>query len=138
MERLTERRSRRGTVTVEVALLLPLVMLLSIGLIEYGWVFLKVQQLNSAARHGARLASLPDATNSAVIAAITSEMEQSGFGGSGYSIQLSPADISGITSGQPVTVAVMVDYDQLTLTGMQMLPMPDNLHASVTMSKEGP
>lgn len=130
--------ARRASVTVEMALLLPLIMLLSTGLLEYGWMFLKVQQLNSAARNGARLASLPDSNSSTVVAAINAELQRSGLADSGYVITLSPADISAPESGEPVSVTITVNYGNITLTGFGMLPLPQDIRAAVTMSKEGP
>jgi Flp pilus assembly protein TadG len=131
-------RGRRGSVSVEMALLLPLVMLLTTGLVEYGWMFLKVQQINSAARNGARLASLPDAVNAVVLDAVAGELHRNGLGGSGYTVTLAPSDVSAPMSGEPVSVTVTVAYHNVALTGIRFLPTPSVLSATVTMSKEGP
>jgi Flp pilus assembly protein TadG len=35
--------SRHGLATVETAIVLPVILLLTVGLIEYGWLLLKAQ-----------------------------------------------------------------------------------------------
>ncbi len=52
---INKQYGRRGTAAVEAALILPLLMLLLLGVIEYGWIYLKSEQIANAARHGARV-----------------------------------------------------------------------------------
>ena len=52
---------------VEAALMMPLIMLMTLALIKYGWLYVKVQQVNNAARHGARVAARADSENQDVI-----------------------------------------------------------------------
>jgi Flp pilus assembly protein TadG len=52
------RYDERGAVAVEMALLLPLVLLLLFGVIEWGKVFSQVEVYNGMAREGARCASV--------------------------------------------------------------------------------
>src|SRR5204862_7766525 len=47
---------RRGAATVEMALVLPIVLLFLFGIFEYGRYFMTVQLMNNAAREGARYA----------------------------------------------------------------------------------
>ena len=56
-----ERHNRRrsGQAVVEFALVLPLLLLLVLGAIEFGRVLLRLHLLTSASREGARIASLP-------------------------------------------------------------------------------
>src|SRR5205814_7116285 len=56
------RGRRDAAALVEMAIAMPLLCMLTLGLIEYGWVFLRVSQINQAARHGVRVAVRPDAT----------------------------------------------------------------------------
>jgi Flp pilus assembly protein TadG len=59
MERAsTNHRTRqsRGAATVEMALVLPIVLLFMFGIFEYGRYFMTMQLLNNAAREGARYA----------------------------------------------------------------------------------
>jgi len=47
-------RNQRGVATLEMALVLPLLLLLVIGGIDYGWKFYILHNMNVAARDGAR------------------------------------------------------------------------------------
>lgn len=49
---------RRGGAIVEFAVVLPLLLTILFGIIEYGYVFMVRQSLQHAAREGCRLASL--------------------------------------------------------------------------------
>jgi Flp pilus assembly protein TadG len=61
MTKLTRRprRSERGVALIEVALTLPLVLLVSVSIFEFGRAFQTWQVLTNAAREGARVAVLP-------------------------------------------------------------------------------
>ena len=58
--------SERGQALIETALALPLVLLLSVSVFEFGRAFQQWQILTNAAREGARLATLPGTTDEAV------------------------------------------------------------------------
>ena len=51
---------RDGLAVVEMAIVLPLLILLTFGMIEYGWLFLRSQEISNAARQGARIGVWPD------------------------------------------------------------------------------
>jgi Flp pilus assembly protein TadG len=52
------RRSESGAELIEFALTLPLLLLVVLGIIEFGFVFQQYEVVTNAAREGARLASL--------------------------------------------------------------------------------
>ena len=128
---------RRGTTLVEMALALLLLMLLTLGVIEYGWLFLKQQQLTNTARQAARIAATADATNTTVTSQITALMSSYGMGSTGYTTAFSPTDLSAAARGSSVSVQVQVTYSRLTITNFRLLPMPTTLTATVAMQKEG-
>src|SRR5262245_66498935 len=64
------RRDDRGTALIEMAFTLPLLLLISIGIIEFGRAFQTWQILTNAAREGARVAVLPGISDSMVTARI--------------------------------------------------------------------
>lgn len=134
MEVIRTNTHYRGISTVEAALVFPVLLMLTLGIIHYGWLFLKAQQITHAARHGARIAILPDANDLDVEAAIDSLMADAGI--SGYE-----TGITGISGGRgaPVTVSLSVDVANVALfNNVPFLPDPNTLSASVTMAKEGP
>ena len=52
-------RSERGAELIETALTLPLILLVVVGIIEFGFVFQKYEVITNAAREGARVLVLP-------------------------------------------------------------------------------
>ena len=59
MSRLRRRvRSERGAELIEFALTLPLLLLLVLGIIEFGFLFQEYEVVTNSAREGARLAAL--------------------------------------------------------------------------------
>ena len=64
------RRDSRGTALIEMAFTLPLLLLISIGIIEFGRAFQTWQVLTNAAREGARVAVLPGISDSMVTARV--------------------------------------------------------------------
>ena len=68
-------REDRGAAIIEVALTLPLLLLVSVGIFEFGRAYQTWQVLTNAAREGARLAVLPDSNDSAVRNRVVSYMQ---------------------------------------------------------------
>jgi Flp pilus assembly protein TadG len=63
----TERQKNdRGAAMIEMALTLPLLLLLSVGVFEFGRAFQTWQVLTNATREGARVAVLPGTSDDAV------------------------------------------------------------------------
>ena len=133
MDRMKELRIRRrhrrqrGTTIVEAAIVLTLLMLVTLGAIEYGWMFVNLQRITNAARQGARVAAASGATDSEgdeVIDALLGEDTWTGG-------VMTDAD------ALSTTATVVVDSEQVgLLIGWDLLPMPDQLRAAVTMAKE--
>jgi Flp pilus assembly protein TadG len=55
-------RSERGQSLVETALTLPLLLMVSVGIFEFGRAYQTWQVVTNAAREGARMSVLPDST----------------------------------------------------------------------------
>ncbi len=55
-------RSEDGAQLVEFALVLPLLLLVVLGIAEFGFIFQRYEVITNAAREGARLAVLPGYT----------------------------------------------------------------------------
>ncbi|MCE5325957.1 MAG: pilus assembly protein [Planctomycetaceae bacterium] len=62
MSMLANRKKRRGLSCVEMALVLPLLLLLTFGIIEYSIQFYVRGEMTNAAREGARRLAVYDAT----------------------------------------------------------------------------
>jgi Flp pilus assembly protein TadG len=64
--RRTSTNGERGQALLEVALTLPLLLLVAIGIFEFGRAYQTWQVLTNAAREGARVAVLPGSNDAAV------------------------------------------------------------------------
>lgn len=141
MLRRRTRIKRSGVSTVEFALVLPLLLLLTLGAIRYGHLFLKAQQITNAARHGARTAVRPDASAAGVLGAVDNLMTVAGMGESNYNVTLTPADITASQMGESVTVQITVPCANIDVLHVPLFTdlEPENwsLGATVTMAKEG-
>jgi Flp pilus assembly protein TadG len=110
---------------------------LTFGLIEYGWMFLRAQEISNAARQGARRGATPASGNADVQGAVDNVMTTASLDGSGYTITISPAT-DGLATGTEFTVTVAVPYDNIRLLNLPLIPTPTTLRGSTTMNKEGP
>jgi Flp pilus assembly protein TadG len=63
MRRMKRFESEHGTALLETALTLPLILLVSVGIFEFGRAYQMQQVLTNAAREGARVAVLPGSTS---------------------------------------------------------------------------
>lgn len=122
---------------IEIALVLPLLLALTLGLIEYGWLFLKDQAITNAARQGARIGVLPYSTNADALASITQLMTSAGLAGSGYTVTFTPSNVATVPPNQTVRVEISVPYANIALINLPLVPVPTNLRAVVIMAKEG-
>lgn len=75
------RSDRRGQALVELALVLPLLLILLIGVIEFGRAWNAHQVITDAAREGARRAVIfdPDVTAGTVDSAVRAAISAAGF-----------------------------------------------------------
>ena len=113
----TKLRSESGASAVEFALLLPVLMLILFGIIEFGFALYKQAVLTNASREGARLGivqSVPPITLAAVQATIDSYLLAGGINPG----DLSPAPVitgvPGSVTGIPVVVTLTLPYARFT------------------------
>jgi Flp pilus assembly protein TadG len=67
-------KSERGAALLEAAITLPLLLLVSVGIFEFGRAYQTWQILTNAAREGARIAVLSDSSNSDITARVSQYM----------------------------------------------------------------
>lgn len=71
------KKNEKGQSLVEFALVLPILILLILGMVEFGWILNGQITLTSAAREGARAAIVcenPEAAQTAAITAVTNSV----------------------------------------------------------------
>ena len=102
------RRDDRGVALMEMALTLPLLLLISVGILEFGRAFQTWQIVTNAAREGARVAVLPG-IDDAMVTARVNEYIQSGV-----------LD-AGVTPTVTVNRTATISYGTGSATGSQVI-----------------
>jgi len=114
-------RMRRGAAVVEMAVVSPILLMLLLGMVEFGYIFMVGQSLTNATREAARTATLPGATDAMVI-----ERLQQAVAPTGVTIDSGMVTITHASPGDPiVNVRVQVPYQEVTLLGV----LPSSLFA---------
>lgn len=72
---LARARRDEGAVLIETALVLPLMLLVCIGIFEFGRAYQAWQVVTNASREGARIAVLPDTSDDAVVTRVRTYMQ---------------------------------------------------------------
>lgn len=104
-------KRERGAALLETALVLPMVLLVAVGIFEFGRAYQTWQVLTNAAREGARVAVLPGATAGTITARAKSYMESgqlSEAGGATVAVTAVTLDLGGGISA--AASRVTVDY----------------------------
>jgi Flp pilus assembly protein TadG len=89
---------------------LPILLGLSFGVVEYGYFFFVKQTVQAAAREGARAAVVASATNQEVTDAVANVMSSAGLSNTGYSVAVTD------TAGNTVTVGNVAAGNSLKVT----------------------
>lgn len=126
--------NRVGAAVVEFAVIAPLMILLTMGMMEVGRMVMVKQMLVNASREGARMAVLPGASSLAVIAQVQSELQGSSVNGA--EVALSPAAIENLPAGTSIQVSVSVAAENVSWVPNPMFSFDKILQASTTMRRE--
>jgi Flp pilus assembly protein TadG len=135
-------RRRVGTSIVEMALVLPLLLMLVFAIGEFGMAFTRWQTLTNAAREGARLGVVFRGA-SCNAGAVTGEIQQtvdayvaaSGLALGAVSLTPAPSGVCGGT-GTPLTVSARVPFSFQLLPGLAGLQSQITLGATSVMRNE--
>lgn len=100
-------RSRNAAAAVEFALIAPLMITFTFGMIELGRLMMVKNVATQASREGARVASLPHCTPQAVMDRVLTELELHQLNAA--EIEISPSNLSSLSSGALVEVRVSID-----------------------------
>lgn len=102
LRRLT--KGEKGAAAVEFAIILPLLVLLVFGIIEFGRVYNLYLAVTHAAREGARIASVRNGTGATDDDIKNLIVERSAINITTSNVELWPANFK--TAGQPIEVRV--------------------------------
>jgi Flp pilus assembly protein TadG len=157
--------SQKGAAVVEFAVILPLLLLILFGIVEFGFIFYDQALLTNASREGARRAIVyrTDSSNNRIIPSGDVEQAINDYLYSGSDLRLvsfgtdnltasidtdsgtttldpdlnpgTNIDIS-VTQGSYILVEVNYDYDFLLLPSIAGIPQTINLTGKTTMRAE--
>ncbi len=103
---------RWGAAAVEFAVIAPVMMLFTFGLVEIGRLMLVKQTAIHATREGARVAVRPTASNEDIIERVNEELALLGINAA--TVEIEPSSVELADPGSPVTVRVRVDLDSVS------------------------
>ncbi|MDB5323946.1 MAG: uncharacterized protein JWN40_5577 [Phycisphaerales bacterium] len=122
---LTRRGRRRGNAVLDLAFVLPILLMLAFGVVEYGYYFFVKNNVQAAAREGARAAVVPSATYQNVLDAVTNVMTSAGLNNTGYSVTVTDTaggaiSMTTVAAGTSIKVSV-----QCTWGSVGVHPLPE-------------
>ena len=139
MEKQSKHRPR-GVVAIEAALVLPILILITLAGLQYGWLFLKQQEITNVVRHGVRYATRPN-VNFAQAQGKMADMLTT----LGLNDHVTEITVGWVPGGAAPPDGIVGDalYAKISIDGqgvdiIRFLPSPAALTAYATMSKEGP
>ncbi len=134
------RPRHRGGALIEAILILPLLIMLSFGAVEYGWAFYMKHTISAAAYVGARNSITTGSTNATVTTAVAASMLAAGFQPAQYTLTTSPTTVAGAAAGTYMTVTVSCNWSTVGVTPLPVvlggLPATKQLTCSVLMAHE--
>ena len=121
---------------LEMAVLIPFLVLLGFGVVEYGHWFYTKHILMGASREGVRAATLETADTASVTAAVDTAMSAAGYDTSDYTVTTVPGDVSAAAKGELLTVRVEAPWSGVGLSPMAMIGGHNVVRATSVMRKE--
>jgi Flp pilus assembly protein TadG len=98
---------------VEMALVLPLFLLIMVGILAFGRAFMVQQMVTNASREGARHASLPNTTESEVVTLVRDYLATGSINPDVVQVTVTPTNLQSSTTGTQVSVDVRVPYSDV-------------------------
>jgi Flp pilus assembly protein TadG len=126
--------NRAGAAVVEFAIVGPLMVLLTMGMMEVGRAVMVKQVMINASREGARLAILPATNAQDVIAQVHSQLAASSINGT--TVTIDPPSLANAAAGTAVTVSISVNASQVSWVPNPAFMLNQTISASTTMRRE--
>lgn len=121
-----------GQSMVETALVMPIILMLLLGVVDFGFLFNNYLVIDNASREGARSAAVgsTDAVITSTVTGMTASLDQSKL-----KTTINPSG-AGRTKGTQVTITVEYDYSLLTPIIGLVITNPVHLTAHTVMRIE--
>lgn len=140
---LQSRPRRRGNGVLEAALVLPVLLALSMGMVEFGQFFYMKHTIQAASRDGARTAILSSTTHSAAQTAITNTMSSANVPSNKYTVTFQNAstnatisDVASVAKGTGIKVTVSATAGNVSVRPLGVIPANKAIVGMTTMIKE--
>ena len=127
-----ENDSERGANLVEFAILAPLLIIMVLGIVEFGWLFGQFNDVRHGAREGARFAAVDGGTENDIQQRVCTSMDGLSAGISELRIQL----IDSGTAASVSTIRVEADVDSLSGAPLISSFLPSMLNSEVDFALE--
>jgi Flp pilus assembly protein TadG len=128
---------RRGVAAVEMAVLAPVLVFLTIGMLEMARAMMVKETLTDAARKGCRTGILPNSTNDEVTADVNAVLTSNNITASYATMQIlingAPADVSSAVRNDKISVKVSIPVSQVAWITPLFLPANDIESEAVVM-----
>jgi Flp pilus assembly protein TadG len=122
-------RKQQGQSLVEFAMVIPVLLLVTMGIIEFGNLWMTMNVMSGAAREGVRIAAVTDPDAAQVQTAVENVLIPANITGATITV-------TGPNGASEVTVTVQFDYTVLTLGIIPGLNGTFQLTRSATMHWE--
>lgn len=125
--------NNKGQSLVETALVLPVILILLTGIIDFGLLFNNYLIVSNASREGAR-AAVTGKTDAQIDAVVDNAAVS--LNPANLTVTITPDESTGRITGDAVTVTVQYQYSMITPIIAAIVPGPLNLNTSTTMRCE--
>lgn len=134
IRRSKKAKNRLGAAVVEFAIVAPVMIMMTMGMMEIGRVVMVKQMLVNASREGARLAVLPDSSTSDVTTYVGDVLNDQGI--MGATVTTSPTEISNVDGGTIITVDIGIPASSVSWIPNPVFTGNSTLSATTTMRRE--
>jgi Flp pilus assembly protein TadG len=129
-------RWRRGGAVLETALVLPILLSVTFGTVEFGHFFFVKNTLQGAAREGVRAAISAGATNADVTTAVNRQLTMAGLDVAQFTVTTNPSPVSSATAGTSVSVTVSANWGTVGIRPMSLIPSGKTVSGACVMRHE--
>jgi len=131
--RTTLKKNQRGAALIETAITIPIILLISVGIFEFGRAYQTWQVLTNAAREGARVAILTEKTDGDVQSIVKSYMTNGGLVKAGAAVINIDRNVPlGVNTASRVTISYPFNFMVLNPV-IKMVTPASNTGAPLTM-----
>ena len=137
----TPNRSRGGAV-LEMCLVLPILLALGFGTVEFGYFFYVKHNVQAAAREGARVGVVPGSTTQKIKDAVNDALKSAGLGAVSHTTTITNAsdvaiDVSAVPAGTSIKVKVSMKWGDVGVRPLGVLSANKSVQGATVMRKEG-